>query len=76
MTFSFLWKGKDKTRRLSAINTLEEGGMKMIDIQNVINNGNRTDWSPIRSVIIRGINKIGRPQRRESDLLITSMIAD
>ena len=36
MTFSFLWKGKDKTRRLSAINTLEEGGIKMIDIQNVI----------------------------------------
>ena len=63
MTFSFLWKGKDKTRRLSAINTLEEGGIKMIDIQNVINNGNRTDWSPIRSVIIRGINKIGRPRR-------------
>ena len=28
----------------------------------VINNGNRTEWSPIRSVIIRVINKIGRPR--------------
>jgi len=26
----------------------------------MIYNGNRTDWSPIRSVIIRVINKIGR----------------
>ena len=26
------------------------------------NNGNRTEWSPIRSVIIRVINKIGRPR--------------
>ena len=33
-------------------------------------NGNRTEWSPIRSVIIRVINKIGRK------LLITSMITD
>ena len=28
----------------------------------MINNGNRTEWSPIRSVIIRVINKIGRPR--------------
>ena len=34
--FSFLWRGKDKTRRLSAINTLEEGGIKMIDIESMI----------------------------------------
>ena len=27
----------------------------------MINNGNRTEWSPIRSVVIRVINKIGRP---------------
>ena len=26
----------------------------------VINNGNRTEWSPIRSVVVRVINKIGR----------------
>ena len=29
----------------------------------LINNGNRTEWSPIRSVIIRVINKIGLPLR-------------
>ena len=29
-------------------------------ITRVINNSNRTEWSPIRSVIIRVINKIGR----------------
>ena len=34
-----------------------------------VNNGNRTMWSPIRSVSIRVIS-------RESDLLITSMITD
>ena len=28
----------------------------------LLNNGNRTEWSPIRSVIIRVINKIGRPR--------------
>ena len=38
----------------------------------LICNGNRTEWSPIRSVIIRVINKIrGRPI-----CLITSMITD
>ena len=34
--FTFLWKGKDKMTRLSAINTLEEGGIKMIDIESMI----------------------------------------
>jgi len=29
----------------------------------LISNGNRTEWSPIRSVIIIVINKIGRPRR-------------
>ena len=28
----------------------------------IVSNGNRTEWSPIRSVIIRVINKIGRPR--------------
>ena len=37
----------------------------------VISNGHRTEWSPIRSVIIRVINKIRRPR-----CLITSMITD
>jgi len=39
-----------------------------------INNGNRTEWSPIRSVIIRVINKIGRPRSGSPICLITSMI--
>ena len=38
----------------------------------VISNGNRTEWSPIRSVIIRVINKI----RGSPICLITSMITD
>ena len=38
---------------------------------NIISNGNTTEWSPIRSVII------GRMiAQRESDLFITSMITD
>ena len=40
------------------------------------NNGNRTEWSPIRSVIIRVINKIGRPRSGSPICLITSMITD
>ena len=42
----------------------------------VISNGNRTEWSPIRSVIIRVINKIGRPRSGSPICLITSMITD
>ena len=34
--FTFLWRGKDKVTRLSAINTLEEGGIKMIDTESMI----------------------------------------
>ena len=42
----------------------------------IISNGNRTEWSPIRSVIIRVINKIGRPLSGSPICLITSMITD
>ena len=42
----------------------------------MISNGNRTEWSPIRSVIIQVINKIGRPRSRSPICLITSMITD
>ena len=41
-----------------------------------ISNGNRTEWSPIRSVIIRVFNKIGRPRSGSPICLITSMITD
>ena len=36
-----------------------------------IHNGNRTEWSPIRSVIIRVINKIGRLRSGGPIYLIT-----
>ena len=39
-------------------------------------NGNRTEWSPIRSVILRVINKIGRPRSGSPICLITIMITD
>ena len=42
----------------------------------IICNGNRTEWSPIRSVIIRVINKIGRPRSGSPICLITIMITD
>ena len=42
----------------------------------LISNGNRTEWSPIRSVIIRVINKIGRPRSGSPICLITSMTRD
>ena len=34
--FTFLWQGKDMVTRLSGINTLKEGGIKMIDIESMI----------------------------------------
>ena len=43
-------------------------------MKHYISNGNRTEWSPIRSVIIRVITK--STAQRESDLFITSMITD
>ena len=42
----------------------------------LISNGNRNEWDPIRSVIIRVINKIGRPRIGSPICLITSMITD
>ena len=42
----------------------------------LISNGNRTEWSPIRSVIIRVINKIERAPSGSPICLITSMITD
>ena len=42
----------------------------------LVRNGNRTERSPIRSVIIRVINKIGRPRSGSPICLITSMITD
>ena len=47
-----------------------------VNIQGTIRNGNRTEGSPIRSVIIRVINKIGRPRSGSPICLITSMITD
>ena len=37
----------------------------------MISHGNSTEWSPIRSVIIRVINKIGRP-RNGSPICLSS----
>ena len=42
----------------------------------LINNGNSIEWSPIGSVIIRVINKIGRPRSGSPICLITRMITD
>ena len=42
----------------------------------IISNGNRTEWIPVPSVIIRVINKIGRPHSGSPICLITSMITD
>ena len=41
-----------------------------------ISNGNRTEWSPFRSVIIRVIKKIERSRRGSPICLIMSMITD
>ena len=45
-------------------------------VDKYISNGNRTEWSPVRSVIIRVINKIGLPHSGSPICLIMSMITD
>ena len=42
----------------------------------IISNGNRTEWSPVQSVIIRVINKIGRQRSGSLICFITSMITE
>ena len=42
----------------------------------MISNSNRTEWSPMRSVIIQVIKLNRTTSQRESDLFITSMITD
>ena len=51
-------------------------GRPILLITRMISNGNRTEWSPIRPVIIRVSNKIGRPRSLNPICLITSMITD
>ena len=36
LLFKFLWKGTDKVTRLSAINEYENGGLKMTDLESMI----------------------------------------
>ena len=36
LLYKFLWKGTDKVIRLSAINEYENGGLKMIDLESMI----------------------------------------
>ena len=50
--------------------------MIIIIIIIISSNGSRTEWSPIRSVIVRVINKIGQPRSGSPICLITSMITD
>ena len=38
LLFKFLWKGTDKTTRLSVINEYENGGLKMIDLESMPSN--------------------------------------
>ena len=34
--FNFIWKGKDKIKRLALINDIEYGGLKMTDLESMI----------------------------------------
>ena len=36
LIFGFLWKGKDKGKRTAMINDIENGGLKMVDIDLMI----------------------------------------
>ena len=34
--YSFIWKGKDKVKRAALINDIEDGGLKMLDLESMI----------------------------------------
>ena len=34
--YRFIWKGNDKIKRAALINDIEDGGLKMLDIQSMI----------------------------------------
>ena len=34
--YSFIWKGKDKVKRSALINDIEDGGLKMLDLESLI----------------------------------------
>ena len=36
LIFGFLWKGKDKVKQTAMINDIENGGLKMVDIDLMI----------------------------------------
>ena len=61
-------------------NKFYQGALTIIyfddSFRHTLSNGNRTEWSIIRSVIIRVISKIGRPRGGSPICLITSMITD
>ena len=48
----------------------------MVTHSSTLSTSNRTEWSPIRSVIIRVVNRIGRPRSGGPICLITSIITD
>ena len=62
------------TRAVNVSPGYYECGLRLLSKE--FSNGNRTEWSPIRSVIIRVMNKIGRPRSGSPICLITSMITD
>ncbi len=37
LLLNFIWNGKDKVKRLALINDIEHGGLKMLDIEYMIN---------------------------------------
>ena len=73
-----LWKftaGKTCLLQCTVYVTLHWKTIRYMNLK--LSNSNRTEWSPIRSVIDRRvINKIGRPRCRSPICLITIMITD
>ena len=69
-----LWRRQGKLPlepNLACIKHIKLFHALMVECVRSISNDNRTEWSPIRSVIIRVVNKRGSPI-----CLITSMITD
>ena len=72
------WPGKEVDRLSIACNfvSIQIIILSINLISKSICNGNRTECSPVRSVIIRVINKIGRPLSGSSICLTRSTITD
>ena len=66
MIYNFIWHGNDKIKRTALINDIEDGGLKMLDIESMISaqrimvlnkyfDDNESSWKVILDKFLQGV---------------------